>query len=77
MLFLHWFFTRVIVAPHAAHALTKKFVTETRLQNHTPIFKVHCTHLHPYQRFNNFFSPGVHFANNTCIPAPKNKNGTL
>ena len=45
MLFLHWFFTRVIVASHAAHALTTEFVTETRSQNHTPIFKVRSTTL--------------------------------
>ena len=45
MLFLHWFFTQAIIASHAAHARTTEFVTETRSQNHTPIFKVRSTTL--------------------------------
>ena len=39
MLLLHWFLTQTIVAFHA------EFVTETRSQNHTPIFKVRSTTL--------------------------------
>ena len=45
MLFLHWFFTQAIVDSHATQARTTEFVTETRSQNHTPIFKVRSTTL--------------------------------